>query len=56
MERNEEKINKAKKLEHKTKILWKAINDTRKEYKKHYSAYDRRKSYAKSYAENDKRQ
>ena len=52
----QEEKEKEKKLEHKTKILWKAIKDTRKEYKKHYGAYDRRKSYAKSYAENDKRQ
>lgn len=45
MERNEEKIKKAKKLEHKTKILWKAIKDTRNEYKPLYDTVDKLKWY-----------
>lgn len=45
MERNEERINKAKKMEHKTKILWKAIKDSRNEYKPLYDAMDKLKSY-----------
>jgi hypothetical protein len=43
MERNEEKNNKAKKMEHKTKILWKAIKDTKNEYKPLYDTVDRLK-------------
>ena len=45
MERNEERISKAKKMEHKTKILWKAIKDSRNEYKPLYDAMDKIKSY-----------
>lgn len=45
MERNEEKINKAKKLEHKTKILWKAIKDSREKYKPFYEAVDNLTKY-----------
>lgn len=45
MERNEERINKVKKMEHKTKILWKAIKDSRNEYKPLYDAMDKLKSY-----------
>ena len=45
MEMNEEKISKAKKMEHKTKILWKAIKDSRNEYKPLYDAMDKIKSY-----------
>ena len=41
MERNEEKIKKAKKIEHKTKILWKAIRDSREEYKPLYDTIDK---------------
>jgi len=36
----QEEKEKEKKLEHKMKILWKAIKDTRKEYKKFYDAAD----------------
>lgn len=45
MERNEERISKTKKMEHKTKILWKAIKDSRNEYKPLYDTVDRLKWY-----------
>ena len=41
----QEEKKKEKKLEHKTKILWKAIKDTRNEYKPLYDTVDRLKWY-----------
>lgn len=41
----QEEKEKEKKLEHKTKILWKAIKDTRNEYKPLYNIVDRLKWY-----------
>ena len=57
MEMNEEKIAKAKKLEHKTKILWKAIKDSRVKYKKCYALMERyQANWLLSYASKYKKQ
>lgn len=41
IENNEEKEKFDKKMEHKTKILWKAIKDSRAEYKKYYGLMEK---------------
>ena len=38
---NQDKIDKSNKLEHQTKILWKAIKDSRAEYKKYYGLMEK---------------
>ena len=52
----QDKIDRANKLEHKTKILWKAIKDSRAEYKKCYSLMERyQANWLTSYANKYKR-